>query len=530
MKCFQWSAGARAPFWAAAVAHVSRGIAPRALALMGIVGTMVLFTAILIGERYASHQVAGRELRIGNGVAASVDDILDQLKFRHRSELTRLVGRPCPEVRDALAALQTYVRYTRVVALVANGRVYCSSALGPIDVPLSAYVPLHSVSTRISLLRDTPFQSGTPVIAMFNPTGDGRGLLYIVEGAYISDDLSQAVRYGAQRAALSVRGGGLLRDDGTFLPALGLQSNYASTVESRQWPFAIHLSASTEFVSQMRWKYMLSFGVFGGLFDALLVACYLLAFAPRRLLLGAVRHALRHGELYVVYQPIVDMRSRALVGVEALLRWQHPKWGLINPAAFMGDAETSALLPAVTDFVLLTATSEIGRHRWQCPLHVAVNVGARDMNRNGFVGAVLAAAQQLPPGATLTLELTERLLLEDSSKVLRVFQILRSHGIRFAIDDFGTQHSNLDVLGRFPFDFVKIDRQFVSEVDTKGGELLRGLVSVARHFGLKMIAEGVETEQQHRALQTMEVPYAQGYLYQRPVRAEELVQSQGKSG
>jgi EAL domain-containing protein (putative c-di-GMP-specific phosphodiesterase class I) len=108
-------------------------------------------------------------------------------------------------------------------------------------------------------------------------------------------------------------------------------------------------------------------------------------------------------------------------------------------------------------------------------------------------------------------------------RIAAVFQALKANGVKFAIDDFGTQHSNLDVLTRFPFDYVKIDRQFVNQIDTGGGDLVKGIVSVARHFGLQVIAEGVETEAQHQALQTADVPFAQGYLYQRPVRAAELV-------
>jgi EAL domain-containing protein (putative c-di-GMP-specific phosphodiesterase class I) len=190
----------------------------------------------------------------------------------------------------------------------------------------------------------------------------------------------------------------------------------------------------------------------------------------------------------------------------------------------MPEVESSPLLADVTRFVLRTAAAEMSVHMPTRPFRIAVNIAPRDLERRGFVTEVLAVNATLPEGVSLVLELTERFLLSKSPRVTQIFETLRARGIRFAIDDFGTQHSNLDLLNRFPFDFVKIDRQFVSQVDTGGVELIRGIVSVARHFGLLVITEGVETEAQHQALRDADVPFSQGYLYQRPVAANELAE------
>jgi EAL domain-containing protein (putative c-di-GMP-specific phosphodiesterase class I) len=223
---------------------------------------------------------------------------------------------------------------------------------------------------------------------------------------------------------------------------------------------------------------------------------YLLAFAPRRLLLAAVRQGLKRNEFYVVYQPIVAMTDRSVVGVEALLRWHHAKWGPISPAVFMEEVESSDLLEEATR----------------------------------FVAEVVAAVRGLPPNTTLVLELTERFLLSESARTSAAFSALRAEGVRFAIDDFGTEHSNLDLLNRFPFDYIKIDRQFVSQVDTGGADLIAAIVALARHFDLKVIAEGVETQSQHDGLKSVGVPYAQGYLYQRPATAQRLAASISSAG
>jgi EAL domain-containing protein (putative c-di-GMP-specific phosphodiesterase class I) len=128
----------------------------------------------------------------------------------------------------------------------------------------------------------------------------------------------------------------------------------------------------------------------------------------------------------------------------------------------------------------------------------------------------------LPDDITLVLEVTERFLLQKHPRIEAIFDSLKSHGVRFAIDDFGTHHSNLDLLGRFPFDYVKVDGQFVRQVDRKGCELIRAIAAVSTHYGMEVIAEGVETESQHEALRKLGIPFGQGYYYQRPVPVSQL--------
>lgn len=506
-------------------APIRRGLALRLWQVAAIIcGLLALTACAMLGQYFANRSVEARERLIGSELAASVDRILTGAVSRRQNDLAALAGRPCDEVWRPLSQLQTYVTYVRDIALVANGHAYCSSGLGNIDAPLSLYMPQGSAPVTLDLLRETPFQPGVPVIAMYRATSSNTGILYIIEGEYISDTLAHGVGYGAQQSALSIAGVGRLNDQGKFLPAAKTDNPGTTTVVSTTWPFSIELIASQAFVWQARWKYGVLFGAIGVLLDALIAAAYLLAFAPRRLLLGAVQRALRQSELHVVYQPIVDMASRATIGVEALLRWQHPEWGFVSPAVFMPEVESSALLASVTRFILHTAAAEMSRYAPALPLRVAVNIAPKDLERKSFVAEVLSVSNELPSGISLVLELTERFLLSESPRTVAIFETLKTHGIRFAIDDFGTEHSNLDLLSRFPFDFVKIDRQFVRQVDAGGAELITGIVAVARHFGLQVIAEGVETESQHAALRDAGVPFGQGYLYQRPVRAQYLAQ------
>nr|WP_241303243.1 EAL domain-containing protein [Burkholderia stabilis] len=488
-----------------------------------IVCVLVPAFAMMLADRYAREAVTTHERVVANDIVASVDRILDGVQLRHSDELTALVGRPCAAVFRTLAEVGTRLRYLRAVGLVSGGRVMCSSALGAIDLPLDAYTrEPEPGSTIVTLLRQTPFQHNVPVLAVFRSTARGAGLLYLIEGDYVADALSHSARFGAETATLSIQGSGRLDQRGKYTPESAAGPARGSAIASHRWPFTVSVAASTGYASQVQRRYRLTCATIALLADGLVMAAYLLAMAPRRLLLKAVRHALRRNEFHVVYQPIVDVQTRRTVGVEALLRWHHPKWGAISPAGFIPQVESSTVLPKVTEFVLRTAVSELTALTPSMPLRIAVNIAPKDLERARFVSVVDDVIRALPPGFTLVLEVTERILLEKNARTTEIFQALRSKGAKFAIDDFGTHHSNLDMLSRFPFDYVKIDRQFVAQLNDGGAGLIEGIAAVAHHYDLKIIAEGVETEAQHRALHAVGIQYAQGYLYQRPQRAEGL--------
>ncbi len=488
-----------------------------------IVCVLVPAFAIMLADRYARDAVTTHERVVANDIAASVDRILDGVRLRHADELTALVGRPCTTIFRTLAEVGTRLRYLRAVGLANDGRVTCSSALGAIDVPLDAYArEAEPGSTTVTLLRQTPFQHGIPVLSVFRATARGAGVLYVIEGDYVADALAHSARFGVATATLSIKGSGRLDQHGKFAPESEPAPAGGSAIASHRWPFTVSVAASARYASQVQLHYRLICMTIVLLADGLVMAAYLLAMAPRRLLLKAVRYALKHNEFHVVYQPIVDVQTRRTVGVEALLRWNHPKWGAVSPALFIPQVESSAVLPKVTEFVLRTAVSELTALTPSVPLRIAVNIAPKDLERARFVSVVEETIRALPPGFTLVLEVTERILLEKNARTTEIFQALRSKGAQFAIDDFGTHHSNLDMLSRFPFDYVKIDRQFVAQLNDGGARLIEGIAAVAHHYDLKIIAEGVETEAQHSALRAVGIQYAQGYLYRRPQRAENL--------
>ncbi len=245
----------------------------------------------------------------------------------------------------------------------------------------------------------------------------------------------------------------------------------------------------------------------------------------------SLHRALERRELRLFYQPVVEIKGSKAVGVEALLRWEHPEQGLVAPSKFIPVAEESGLIIPIGAWVLHEACRQLCM--WRADRlggprgAVEVNLSARQIDHPEIISTVERILDDtgLPP-AHLTLEITESALMNDAASALRVLQALKDLGVTLAIDDFGTGYSSLSHLQRFPLDILKIDKSFVDElgVDQGGAEIVAAVVKLAHALGLQVIAEGVETERQLDALLRLDCDFAQGYLFSRPVPAHELVE------
>jgi diguanylate cyclase len=246
---------------------------------------------------------------------------------------------------------------------------------------------------------------------------------------------------------------------------------------------------------------------------------------PDRLgLLGDLRRALDAGEVELHYQPKVRFDGQ-VAGLEALVRWVHPERGRVNPEEFIAMAETSGLMPKLTEYVLDTALAQIARWRKMgLFVPVAVNVSPRDVHSPGFAGAVAArlARHQVPPGS-LQLEITEHVLLEDPQRAADTLNGLTGHGVKMSLDDFGTGYSSLVHLRRLPVSELKIDRSFVARlvVDTEDAEIVRCTIDLAHSLGLMVVAEGVEDDETWERLRDLRCDAVQGWLVAAAMPADE---------
>jgi len=250
----------------------------------------------------------------------------------------------------------------------------------------------------------------------------------------------------------------------------------------------------------------------------------------RRLVLEELMHgALDRGEFRLCYQPQVELSSGGIIGTEALLRWHNPVLGEVSPMEFIPIAEQTGLIMPIGEFVLTEALGMAAR--WQekhgQPLTMAVNLSPRQFRDPNLVAFIEEAiCQSGTSGESLELEITEGVLLSGNANIDDALSALNTLGVGIAMDDFGTGYSSLSYLRSYPFDCMKIDRSFVNDitVDAADMELVSAAIAMAHTLGMKVIAEGVETEEQRSLLAAQGCEFAQGYLFSKPVSPEEMTE------
>jgi diguanylate cyclase (GGDEF)-like protein/PAS domain S-box-containing protein len=257
-------------------------------------------------------------------------------------------------------------------------------------------------------------------------------------------------------------------------------------------------------------------------------------YSPRRLaLMGELRRAIDHEQLRLYYQPKIDLKTRRVVGVEALVRWQHPEYGFIPPDQFIGPAERTGQIRPLTQWVLETALRQCQAWRRSgIEIGVSVNLSARNLQEAGLVERVAELLQRAGGAPNrLALEITESAIMADPNIAMEVLTRLSQMGVRLSIDDFGTGYSSLSYLKRLPVDEIKIDKSFVigMESDENDAVIVRSTIDLAHNLGLKVIAEGVENQTLWEKLSALGCDEAQGYYMSRPLPMEEVVRWLSKS-
>jgi diguanylate cyclase (GGDEF)-like protein/PAS domain S-box-containing protein len=241
-----------------------------------------------------------------------------------------------------------------------------------------------------------------------------------------------------------------------------------------------------------------------------------------------LRRALEHHEFALHYQPKVDLESGRITGVEALLRWQHPEWGLVEPDRFISIAEECGLIVPIGRWVLGEACAQVVR--WQqagiSPVSIAVNVSALEFRHREFFDRLLSVFEETGADpACLQLELTESVLMRDVASSAGLLAKLKTMGVQIAVDDFGTGYSSLSYLNQFPIDVLKIDQSFVRAIDAgagSNGAIVGAVISMGKNLQQRVIAEGVEEESQFAFLKAHACNEGQGFWFSRPVNAVQM--------
>jgi diguanylate cyclase (GGDEF)-like protein len=239
---------------------------------------------------------------------------------------------------------------------------------------------------------------------------------------------------------------------------------------------------------------------------------------------NALDGALERGEFCVYYQPLIHLRSGQIVALEALIRWQHPEWGLISPDKFIPIAEANGLIIPIGEWVLRTACAQ--NQAWQkagfLPLRMSVNLSARQFEQANLVEVVSQVLKETGLAASdLELEVTESFLMGDIQRSVHTLKQLRELGVSVALDDFGTGYSSLNYLNRFPVNMLKIDRSFIQDITSNpdSAAISDAIIALAQSLNLSITAEGIETQEQLNYLQGKGCNEGQGYYFSRPVPA-----------
>ncbi|MDQ0127181.1 sensor c-di-GMP phosphodiesterase-like protein [Pseudomonas lini] len=437
-------------------------------------------------------------------------------------ELLPLAGQRCNDVKLALREQVTRRPFVRSTNLVWDDSIYCSSLFGDYQEKINAG---DYTQGQLSLMKSNKVTPDSALLVYRLSEGQ-RGALSALDGYHLSNVLRLIGR--STLLALQV-GPHWLAADGQFhdgaLPLFAVAQN---ELASSRYAFTV----AAGFPEGETWRYMKSeypplfsllifFGVVSGTIGHVLQRR---AMSPSH----EMQRAMEAGEFIPFFQPVVHGDSKQWSGCEVLMRWNHPKEGLVRPDLFIPFAEYSGLIVPMTRSLMQQTAALLAplSSSFREPFHIGINITASHCKNLDLIEDCRAFIQAFAPGSiSLVLELTERELIEPTAMTHQLFEQLHELGVMIAIDDFGTGHSSLGYLRQFNVDFLKIDQSFVAMigVDALSRHILDSIIELSAKLDLGIVAEGVETTEQSDYLTAHGVNFLQGYLFGRPMPGPEFI-------
>ena len=439
-------------------------------------------------------------------------------------QLLPLAGQPCKSVTLALREQVTRRPFVRSTNLVWDDNLYCSSLFGEFSEPVNAG---DYAQGKLWLMNGNPVTPDTALLVYRLVDGD-KAAFASIDGYHLTNALRLISRYAhliLQVGPNWLGANGKVHD--TAVPAFAVAHHHL--VSGRY-----HYSVDAGMPAGEVWRYMQArypalfslivfFGVLAGLLAHWLQKR---SSAPTH----ELQRALGANEFIPYFQPVVRGDTREWAGCEVLMRWQHPKEGLVRPDLFIPLAEHSGLIVPMTRALLRQTAVQLAPHaaRFSPGFHIGVNITARHCQDLALVDDCREFLAAFPVGqVTLVLELTERELIVPTDITRRLFDALHQLGVMIAIDDFGTGHSSLGYLRNFNVDYLKIDQSFVAMIgaDALSRHILDSIIELSGKLDLGIVAEGVETPEQSDYLAAQGVDFLQGYLFGKPLPSDEFIKS-----
>ncbi|MBO9552580.1 cyclic diguanylate phosphodiesterase [Pseudomonas sp.] len=488
-----------------------------------IVGVVPLACGLAVMNWQIERELRAASQATARQVVEHVDHILDNLA-NAAQVLLPLAGSPCVDAQLALRSQVTRNAFVRSTNLFQHHNLYCSSLFGDFDEPVDAH---DYTDGRLWLMNGNSVTPGHALLVYRASDGD-RGAIITVDG----DHLLTALRLIGPEEALQIRvGNAWMGKDGAVQDGVPPAAAAADvTLGSTRYPFSVHGGYEAGKQGELlRSHYpallslLLVLGVVAG------GACrwqIRRASSPR----AELRRALEADEFLPYFQPVVRKGDYRWAGAEVLMRWNHPREGLVRPDLFIPYAEHSGQIVAMTRALMLHTAQSLAPYTalLEDGFHIGINITADHCRDLSLLDDCQTFLQHFPPGRVrLTLELTERKLIEATPVALELFAKLHDMGVMIALDDFGTGQSSLNYLRQFKVDYLKIDQSFVAMIggDALSQHILDSIIELSAKLGLGIVAEGVETEVQRDYLARSGVDFQQGYLFGRPMPASDFLKA-----
>lgn len=488
--------------------------------LLAIVLPIALGAVILYAQ--AERTLERSSLETAEEAIRQFDLMLDNTDIAAKA-LLPLVGQDCDAARQlALRDQVTRRPFVRSTNLVWRNSNYCSSLLGSYAVPLD---PQDYVDGRLWLMDGNPITPNTALLIYRWSEGE-RAVLATIDGYHLANALRLISRFADLQLQV---GAHWLSSDGQVHAGAAPQAAVASQhLTSARYPYSV----SAGFPPGDVWHYMRSqYPALFGLLVFLGAATGVLAHWLQKRSASPsqeLRRALDAQEFIAYFQPVVRGDSLQWAGIEVLMRWQHPKEGLVRPDLFIPFAEHSGLIVPMTRSLMQQTRKALAPHarHFSDGFHIGINITASHCNDLQLLDDCRDFLAAFAPGKViLVLELTERELIKPTAITQQLFAALHELGVMIAIDDFGTGHSSLAYLRQFNVDYLKIDQSFVAMIgaDALSLHILDSIIQLSAKLDLGIVAEGVETTEQRDYLVAQGVDFLQGYLFGRPMPSSEFV-------
>lgn len=481
--------------------------------LAGAVGVAILLVSLYTRYYQEVKSIEQSQQTLATRTVGKIDQLLSPAQLQAERSMDML-EQPCENVSSTLRFRAAQNQALRAMLLVKNGIIYCSSLFGARHYQLAAVLPIFvNSNVRLALRPSLAVSKGLPTLVMWTPSPGDRssGVLHVFNIELLSNFLLEPQEPYVQRMVLNVADSSLEYGRREILRRDTLTNDLRYTAGSERYPFSISL-----FGPQVG---MLAFSALPrhiplALLISLLAAYVVYLLTANRMSLS---YHIGHREFRVYCQPIIHSDTGRCAGVEMLLRWKKKRQGWISPDVFIPLAEQHDLIIPLTRYLMNTVTENLQLFPPRPSFYISINVAAEHFKTLNIIDDIRQIWLPAHPMPSLMLELTERTAL--SAIQYDQIRTLKDMGIMLAIDDFGTGHSSLSYLKNLSPDVLKIDRGFTAAIgtDAVNATVTDTIITLAQRLKLKLVAEGVETEEQADYLRSREVNALQGYYFAKPM-------------